>query len=339
MGDAHAKECRTREAESLEQAKHANHEDLKHLYETIAQQWGHLAEVIETGRASTQPPIASAPDIPAPGAKTDATPDTPDALRIERPEGTNYGSAQVSSSAEEMQLPDQISANDQGVVKVSPDAEDRETLDHQIFDNGQDGAQISAGARAAPSLDNRISEIDRGTAINLDLEGLGDQTAEANHGDAEVRPSLAGVENLDDQISETDHSAVQVSAESASIDVETDLCAADPGTERLKSPDEQIVESMQDAGQVSSGTERLESADDRTSKTDQGTAQVGPGVGGIASLDDQSSQTDCTAAQISPGPKSIKSTDDEISENDRGPSTGRVQTPLEWMLWFRSGRR
>ena len=335
MGDAHAKECRTREAESLEQATQANHEDLKHLYETIAQQWRRLAEVIETGRASTQPPITGGPDIPAPEAKTDPTPDT----RIERPEGTDHGSAHLSSSAEEMERPDQISENDQGVVEVSADAEDRETLDHQIFDSGQDGAQIGAGARAAASLDNRISQIDRGTAINLDLEGSGDQIAEANHNDAKVRPDLAGVESLDDQISETDHSAVQVSAESAGIDVETDLCAADPGTERLKSPDEQIVEIIHGAEQVSSRTERLESADDRTSKTDQSTAQVGPGVGGIESLDDQSSETDCTAAQISPGPESIKSTDDEISENDRGPSTGRVQTPFEWMLWFRSGRR
>src|SRR6516162_7576820 len=100
MGDAHAKECRTREAESLEQAKQANHEDLKHLYETIAQQWHHLAEVIETGCTSTQPPITSGPDIPAPEAKTDPTPDISDALRIERPKRTDYGSAQVSSSAE-----------------------------------------------------------------------------------------------------------------------------------------------------------------------------------------------------------------------------------------------
>ena len=339
MGDAHAKECRTREAESLEQATQANHEDLKHLYETIAQQWRRLAEVIETGRASTQPPITGGPDIPAPEAKTDPTADTPDALPIGRPEGTDYGSAQVSSSAEEMERPDQISENDQGVVEVSADAEDRETLDHQIFDSGQHGAQISAGARAAASLDNRISEIDHGTAINLDLEGSGDQIAGANHSDAEVRPDLAGVESLDDQISETDHSAAQVSAESAGIDVEADPCPADPGTERLNSPDEQIVEIVHGVGQVSSGTERLESADDRTSKTDQGTARVGPGVGGIESLDDQSSETDCTAAQISPGPESIKSTDDEISENDRGPSTGRVQTPLEWMLWVTSRRR
>src|SRR6516164_8671474 len=100
MGDARAKECRTREAESLEQARQANHEDLKHLYETIAQQWRRLAEVIETGRASTQPPITGGPDIPAPEAKTDPTADTPDALPIWRPEGTDYGSAQVSSSAE-----------------------------------------------------------------------------------------------------------------------------------------------------------------------------------------------------------------------------------------------
>lgn len=177
MGDAQAKECRAREAESLEQAKQANHEDLKHLHETIAQQWRRLAEVIETGRASMQPPIASGPDIAAPEAKTDATPDTPDALRIERLEGTNYGAAQVSlntdqvgSNTEEIERPNQISENDQGVVEVSQDAEDSETLDHEIFEIGQGGAQINAGAQAAASLDNRISEIDRGTAhVSLDL--------------------------------------------------------------------------------------------------------------------------------------------------------------------------
>ena len=84
----------------------------------------------------------------------------------------------------------------------------------------------------------------------------------------------------------------------------------------------------------------------RFPKTDQGTAQVSPGVGGIESLDDQISETDHSTAQIGPGPESIKSTDDQISENDRGPaqrepSTGRVQTPFEWILsvWFRGGRR
>src|SRR6476620_4889058 len=73
MGDAHAKECGTREAESLEQAKHANHEDLKHLHETIAQQWRLLAEVIETGRAHRRPPISNGRDILTAEAKSDAT--------------------------------------------------------------------------------------------------------------------------------------------------------------------------------------------------------------------------------------------------------------------------
>jgi hypothetical protein len=42
MDDAQAQKCRTPEVESLEQAKHADHEDLKHSYETIAQQWRRL---------------------------------------------------------------------------------------------------------------------------------------------------------------------------------------------------------------------------------------------------------------------------------------------------------
>jgi hypothetical protein len=333
MEDAHAKECRTREAESLEQAKHADHEDFKHLYETIAQQWRRLAEVIETGHASMQPPMASGPDTPAQEEKTDATPDPQDALRIDRPEGTDYDSAQVSSGAEEMERPDQVSEYDQGIVEVSPDAQDSETRDHQIVTSGHRGAQTNAGAQAAARLDNRISEIDRGAAhVSLDLESPGDQIAEANHRNAEVRPGLADIESSDDQISQMDDSPAQVSAGSGRIDspigqiVETDLGA---------------VEVDPAPGQVSSGTERLESVDDLTSKADQGTAEVSANAGGVDTRDDQIAETDRSAAQISPGPESIKSTDDQSSENDHEPSTERVQTPFEWFLssWFRGGRR
>ena len=131
MEDAQARECRTREAESLEQAKQTNHEDLRHLHETIAQQWHRLAEVIETGRAFTQPLIATAPDIPVPEATTDATSDIPTALPIEPLDGADNGAAHVSSGAEEIERRDQVCENDHGGGEDSLDAEDSEILDQQ----------------------------------------------------------------------------------------------------------------------------------------------------------------------------------------------------------------
>lgn len=97
MHDAQASECRTREVESLERAKKTKHEDIKHLHETIAKQWHHLAEVIEKGRASWRSDSTCAPIIPTPEAKTDPMPDIPNALRTGPTQGSDYGSLEVSS--------------------------------------------------------------------------------------------------------------------------------------------------------------------------------------------------------------------------------------------------
>src|SRR5262245_7005428 len=60
MLERHVSECRALEAENLERANQANDPGIRHLYETIAQGFRHLAEVIETGPgyATGGPPIA-----------------------------------------------------------------------------------------------------------------------------------------------------------------------------------------------------------------------------------------------------------------------------------------
>ena len=162
MDDAHAKECRAREAESLEQAKQANHEDLKHLHETIAQQWRLLAKVIETGRAHTRPPIGNGRDILTLEAKSDATPDSPDARRLEHLDDqileTDDLVEQISSGTGE-EYPDQILENDRCVATVSPDAKDVRALDDQVSEIGHGATQISAGAQGIASLGGQISEM------------------------------------------------------------------------------------------------------------------------------------------------------------------------------------
>ena len=90
MLNAQENKCRAKEAESLEQAKQTNDEDLKHLHKTIARQWRRLAERI-AGPANTPVGCAS-PEVPQnaqnasiSGAKTDAEQDAPRAARVETP--------------------------------------------------------------------------------------------------------------------------------------------------------------------------------------------------------------------------------------------------------------
>ena len=106
------------------------------VHETIAQQWRLLAEVIETGPAPTKPPIANGRDILTSEAKSDATPDSPDARRIEHLDDqileTDDLVEQISSGTEEREYPDQILENDRCVATVSPDAKDVGALDDQV---------------------------------------------------------------------------------------------------------------------------------------------------------------------------------------------------------------
>jgi hypothetical protein len=87
MLNANAKEYRAKEAESLEQAKQADDEDLKHLHETIAKQWRLLADEIEIGPANTR--SAGQPLAPTNPTKSETNTNgaaaIPRARRVETP--------------------------------------------------------------------------------------------------------------------------------------------------------------------------------------------------------------------------------------------------------------
>jgi hypothetical protein len=87
MLNAHAKEYRAKEAESLEQANQANDEDLKHLHETIAQQWRLLADEIEIGPANARSgnQAVTLANSTALEPSIDGAPSTPPARRVETP--------------------------------------------------------------------------------------------------------------------------------------------------------------------------------------------------------------------------------------------------------------
>ena len=67
MFDTRAKEYLGKEADSLEKARHASDEGLKHLHETIAKQWRRLAEEAAGSHADTS---TSSNEVATPTALT-----------------------------------------------------------------------------------------------------------------------------------------------------------------------------------------------------------------------------------------------------------------------------
>ena len=132
--------------ESLERAKKTNQEDLKHLHETIAKQWHHLAEVIEKGRGSWRSDSTCSQVIPTPEAKTDPMPDIPNALRTGPMQGSDYGGLEVSSDLEKTERLEGTFENHLGLWRLSSNVDVSQKSDHQMSGIGDGDANERWGA-------------------------------------------------------------------------------------------------------------------------------------------------------------------------------------------------
>jgi hypothetical protein len=322
MSNVRSKECRTREAESLEQAKQTSHSELKHLHETIARQWRRLAEVIEGGHSNAQFAVHNGRDIPIRDDQTDIVFDSPDVLPIEplREEISESGhdaARQLSSGAHGITSPQaQISEIDPGAGQLGLLPEWFGSPVEQSSGMHRSAAQPGLCAESAESSNDLISDADHGIVSVSD--GL-DSSRSADRQRPEAEPgsvSLGFVGESFPYFYEQCWNTLQDSAQSTPpIGV---------GTEGSQRPDNQVRE-LGSGTQVDTGPERIASLDDRMSKADDHLPELSPGAEGVASLDqvtvsasadDPISATDPSAVQPAPVVESVQSLDHPISEID-----------------------
>ena len=344
MYNAQAKECRTREAESLEQAKQTRHNELKPLHETIARQWRRLAEVLEASRGDTQLPVHNGRDIAMLGGKADLAPHSPHAFPGEQVH------AEISETdddaAKELSLQHEISEIDLTVARLGPVPECIASIEEQCSEIHRAATQSSAWAEGIERSSDPISEADHGI---LSVSGSRDNSPAAHRQSPDAEPGAVpvgfvpqdfpnvpeqfsdafrditqsnlcaeSIENSNDQISEADHGILCLSASADSS----------PTTHRHRPEDEPgavPLGFLEDCGRqqdqvsgalrdMSEGNpEGIETSIEQFRETDQDTACVRAGVEGSQGADDQILRLD-PRAQVDPDPAIIALSDGQISE-------------------------
>ncbi len=351
MYNAQANECRTREAESLEQAKQTSHKELKHLHETIAQQWRRLAEVIEGGRGNTPLPVQSGRDIPLLGGKADPAPDTPHALSVELHDEiseTDHDPAKELSAGPEgiTSLQHEISEIDLTVAQLGLFPECFASMEEQSSEIHRGAAQSSLWAEGIERPNDPISEAGHGLlsgsasaddsptahrqspeagprAVPLglfteDFPSLPEQTSDLPRDVTQINSRAEAAESSNDPISNADHRILSVSARAdSSRTAHRQSPEAEPGTVPLGFPEdfasqqEQVLEALRDISE--SDPEGIETLNDQTRETDQDAGCLKAGMVGSQGPDDQILQLD-PGAPVDPVPERIARPDDQISE-------------------------
>jgi hypothetical protein len=371
-------DCRAKEAESLEQARRTNDEDLRNLYATIANQWHRLAEEIEKRRsiheqataihkdrdvltvrvvaADTDPVTHLDHDIVWPGHGDELI--TFDARSVE---GRNDQTGRHEHIGPELQidaghpgnstyqnLEIETTADQDGVVAAPEHAQVADTPG-QCSQADQSGNLIGSYAASSNGLEAPITNVDQ----------LIHDRDEPVSRDVEIRNS---------SISETDTSIAQANAHSEPVQspneqLETPTVSH---SENIAGPDDQISRvsdscdlATLDTGCIGNPADQIVETDATSSQINSGLEDIGPPI--EISDGDHSALGSSVQHQENPpdlgvndgqcGPKIDAETrvseslrgsaiDSELTEQV-GPSPRRVETPLEWFfsLWFNTRRR
>jgi hypothetical protein len=356
-------DCRAKEAESLEQARRTDDEDLRNLYATIANQWRRLAEGIEKRRSIREQatpvdgdrdvltahvvPVGTDPvtlldhDIVWAGHGDELV--TFDARSVE---GRNDQTGRPEHIGPELQIDAGYPGNstyqnleieataDQDGVVAWPEHDQVADTPGQCSQADQSGNLIGSDAASSNGPEAPITNVDhlthdRDEPVSPGVEIQNSSISETDTNEQLETPTVPHSESIagpDDQISRSSDSC--------------DLATLDTG--RIGNPADQIVETDATRSQINSGLEDIgppiEISDgDDSALGSSGQHQENPHDLGVN--DSQCGPKIDAETRVS---ESLRGSaiESELTEQV-GPSPRRVETPLEWFFsfWFNTRRR
>jgi hypothetical protein len=204
-------DCWAKEAESLEQAKRFDDEDLRHLYETIAKQWHLLAERAETRRAKVAgaAPCANAPIVvDVVGASSDTMGFTSvESLSSQHLEADPFGAQVTRDNRAEQEGANAIAIGEEQILEpmddgalVSANLEDDEVLLDQTSDT-EDHTQSTKAALCESRRDQHLESLCENEEFSADSTNSADIDDQSLKSETGHRGRF---ESLDGPMSETE---------------------------------------------------------------------------------------------------------------------------------------